>query len=358
MGDVAKTKKVKRGARQDKKALWARFSKEVEKEPDKPVECVYGESKGREKCDCCGAAIAITDEGFQACTSSSCGVLYRDVMDQGAEWRYYGAEDSHGGDPTRCGLPINPLLKESSFGCKVLCAGGSTYEMRKIRKYTEWQSMPYREKSQYDEFQRITIQGTQAGIPRMIIDDAMRYHKKISEVRTFRGCNRDGIIAASIYVAARLNDCPRTPKEIAEIFHLDSGSATKGCKNAIQIINELEGDMAASDKTTLCETTPGAFIQRYCSKLQMNDELTKICSFIAMRIQKHNLIPENTPHSIAAGIVYFVSQLCNANLTKRHVHSISDISEVTINKCFKKLESMKANLVPAAILARYQKSDD
>ena len=72
-----------------------------------------------------------------------------------AEWRYYGADDNQNSDPTRCGMPVNPLLKESSYGCKVICQGSTTYEMRKIRRYTEWQSMPYKEKSQYDEFQRL-----------------------------------------------------------------------------------------------------------------------------------------------------------------------------------------------------------
>ena len=27
--------------------------------------------------------------------------------------------------------------------------------MRKIRRYTEWQSMPYEEKAQYDEFENL-----------------------------------------------------------------------------------------------------------------------------------------------------------------------------------------------------------
>ena len=143
-------------------------------------------------------------------------------------------------DPTRCGMPINPLLVQSSYGCKVMCLGRTTYEMRKIRRYTEWQSMPYKEKSQYDEFQRITIMASNAGLSKLIIGDAMRYHKKISEQKTFRGLNRDGIIAASIYISCRVNDNPRTAKEIARIFNLDNGSATKGCKNAIVIINDLE----------------------------------------------------------------------------------------------------------------------
>ena len=105
-------------------------------------------------------------------------------------------------------MPINPLLKESSYGCKVICNSRSTYEMRKIRRYTEWQSMPYKEKSQYDEFQRIKgMSNTAAGISKIIVNDALRYHKKLSELKTFRGENRDGIIAASVYIASRVNPC-------------------------------------------------------------------------------------------------------------------------------------------------------
>lgn len=72
-----------------------------------------------------------------------------------------------------------------------------------------------------------------------------------------------------------------------------------------------------------------------------------------MKIEKSNLMSENTPHSIAAGIVYFISQFCNLNISKHDVKNISEISEVTINKCFKKLEKMKDNLIPAVILKKY-----
>ena len=251
------------------------------------------------------------------------------------------------------GMPINPLLKESSFGCKVMCLPQSSYEMRKIRRYTEWQAMPYKEKSQYDEFQRITIIAQNAGLPKMLIDAAIRYHKQISEAKTFRGLNRDGIIAASIYVSCRVNNFPRTAKEIATIFYLDNTSATKGCKNALAIINEIQYDMNNNDKIVLNKTTPISFIDRYCSRLGINKELTNVCKFIAIRIENNNLIPENTPHSIAAGIVYFVAQTCNLNITKKNVNSVSEISEVTINKCYKKLELLINELIPPKILEKY-----
>ena len=118
-------------------------------------------------------------EGMIIC--KICNNTISNIIDT-AEWRFYGANDSKSSDPTRCGMPINPLLVESSYGCKVMCNGSTTYEMRKIRRYTEWQSMPYKEKSQYDEFQRIQILSKHAGIPKLIIDEALRYHKKISEI--------------------------------------------------------------------------------------------------------------------------------------------------------------------------------
>jgi transcription initiation factor TFIIIB Brf1 subunit/transcription initiation factor TFIIB len=62
---------------------------------------------------------------------------------------------------------------------------------------------------------------------------------------------------------------------------------------------------------------------------------------------------ENTPHSIAAGVVYFISQICNLNVTKRDIKNISEISEVTINKCYKKLDKIKHELIPQVILNKH-----
>ena len=357
----AKTKKKRSKKGKSKKELWSQFDS-VFGEKQEDVECIYtksGESKQsvsmRENCDACGEKISINEQGFQVCSSKICGIIYKDTIDHTAEWRYYGADDNNSQDPTRCGMPINPLLEESSYGCKVLCPSRSSYEMRKVRRYTEWQSMPYKEKSQYDEFQRISTMANNAGIPKIIIDEAHRYHKKISEQKTFRGHNRDGIIAAAIYISCSIHNYPRTAKEIASIFYLDNTSATKGCKNAVSIINKMEQNVDSADKTKLCKTRPIAFIERYCSRLNINQELTKTAQFIALIIEKKNLIPENTPHSVAAGIVYFIAQLCKLNVSKRDVNKISDISEVTINKCYKKLELIKSKLVPKPILDKYCK---
>jgi len=225
--------------------------------------------------------------------------------------------------------------------------------MRKIRKWTEWQSMPHKEKSLYDEFQFITIMAQNAGIPKIFIDDAMIIHKDISEQKMFRGLNRDGIKSASIYISCRLNGCPRTAHEIAEIFMLDKTSATNGCSMAVNILHNIERNLAPSQQTELSVTLPSSFIERYSSRLNFSPELTMLSKFITKKVENNNLIMDNIPHAIAAGIVYFIAYNCNMNVSKQTIKTICGVSEVTINKCFKKLELNKEKLIPKVIMDKY-----
>ena len=347
------TKKIKNKINKEK--IWSMFDNDLKQ--DNKVELLFSEentSNVREHCELCKATLLLSEEKFLICSNKKCGIIYKDCLDNTAEWRYYGANDNKMSDPTRCGMPINPLLKESSYACRILLNYRSSYQMKRIKRYTDWQSMPYNEKARYEEFQRIITMSRNAGIPKIIIDEALKQHKKISELKTFRGCNRDGIIAASIYIASRIFNYPRTAKEIAEIFHLDNSSSTKGCKNAVHILNTVENDHIGSDKTYFHQTKPIAFIERFCSRLNMNAELTKLCQFIALKLEKDQLIPENTPQSVAAGIIYFVSRNCNLNISKKNVNIASKTSEVTINKCYKKLEILKDKLLPQKIINKYK----
>jgi transcription initiation factor TFIIB len=345
----AKTKKNKSQLSQQAKAkIWEILDSEIPQ--PKPAE--HQEVDCLEICLKCASPMMVMEEGFPICTNNSCGALCKDMLDFSPEWRFYGADDKNANDPTRCGNPVNPLLQESSLGCKVLYTNKSSYEMRKIGKWTEWQSVPHREKSLYNEFQYISTMAQNAGIPKIFVDDALSIHKDISEQKMFRGCNRDGIKAASIYISCRLNECTRTPHEIAEIFNLDKASATHGCSLALEILNNVyrnQGQEVAGMTITL----PSAFIERYCSKLNINKDFTMLCRFIASKIEKANSIPDNTPHSIAAGIIYFVCQTFLLNPSKSDIATVCKVSEVTISKCAKKLETMKQELVPPSVMQKF-----
>jgi transcription initiation factor TFIIB len=192
-----------------------------------------------------------------------------------------------------------------------------------------------------------------AGIPKIFIDYAMIVHKDISEQKMFRGMNRDGIKAASIYISCRLNGCQRTAYEIAGIFKLDKRSATHGCSMAVTILNNIERSMEPSQKTEFIKTTPISFIDRYCSRLNINQELSLLSKFIAQKIEDDNIMSDNTPQSSAAGIMYFVANVCGLNILKSDIKTVCGVSEVTVNKCYRKLYSIKETIIPPCILLKY-----
>ena len=87
---------------------------------------------------------------------------------------------------------------------------------------------------------------------------------------------------------------------------------------------------------------------------QINEsKYIELMKLICKKIIKLPDISENTPPAIAAGVIYFISYLCNLNISKKNVSDICKISEVTINKCFKKLDELQDQLIPLKIKEKY-----
>lgn len=342
-----KTKKKKTASTAFVSEIWNIFDKDkpvILKED--PVEVV-----NHELCSNCKSVLVIMDDGFPTCTNTQCGIICKDILDHRPEWRFHSSEDKNSADPARCGNPINPLLEESSHGCKVLYTGKSSYEMRRIAKWTEWQSIPHKEKSLYNEFMYISTMAQNAGISKIFIDHALIIHKSISEQQMFRGCNRDGTKAASIYISCKVNGCPRTSHEIAKIFQLDKTSATHGCSLAMEILNNIDRNNGIEEATDSLITKPSHFIARFCSSLGISGKHVLLSLFIANKIDELRIIQDNAPHSIAAGVVYFVCQLFDINVSKTDIKHACGVSEVTINKCYKKIDLEKAILVPPILMS-------
>ena len=119
MLSASKTHKNKHAARLNKREMWTKLESLMDEEDKRScavgaasVECIYDQPGGsREVCDACQSNLVITEDGFATCTSAACSIIYKDTLDHSAEWRFYGADDNQMTDPTRCGMPVNPLLQ-------------------------------------------------------------------------------------------------------------------------------------------------------------------------------------------------------------------------------------------------------
>jgi transcription initiation factor TFIIB len=291
-------------------------------------------------CAHCSSSRLILDEGSYVCYD--CGTVYDRFIDTTAEWRYYGHEDSKTSDPTRCGLPTNDLLPESSLGTIIGNKNGECHEMRLLRKYQMWNSMTYKERTLYNIFDTLTVNAVNNGIPSTIIDEAKALYKKISEQKLSRGDNRSGLIASSIYMSCKTHNVPRSAKEIAKIFNLKTTTMTRGCKKFQEIL-----------KMDLQSSTAKDFILRFCSKLNLDKDVKNLCMHVVQKADDMSIICENTPPSIAAGCIYLVTNMCNVKLDKKELAAAVEVSQVTISKCYKKLYNYRMYLFPEEAIKKF-----
>ena len=287
----------------------------------------------------------VLNNGILMCCN--CGVITNNVIDFNPEWRFYGNDDSKTSDPTRVGLPTNELLPESSLGSSISFRYGESYDMKKIRNYHIWNSMPYKERSLYNVFDKIQIISLNNGIPTCIIEEAKNLYKQISDIRIHRGSNRKGIIASCIYKACIIQGSPRSAKEIADIFNIKISHMTRGCKKFEEIINM---NICNTKYKLKLSSNSKDFIQRFCSKLNIGNNILKICTYVCDKAEEYNLVSKCIPPSIAAGSIYLVCIILNINISKKEISKICKISEVTISKCYKNLYDYHQHIFPKNIV--------
>ena len=276
------------------------------------------------KCSC-GSSKIILEDTMQIC--GDCFSIIGKIIDTKSEWRFYGNDDNKNTDPSRCGLPINNLLPKSSLGSMI---GGNrndnNIDIRRIRMYQIWNSMPYDERTLYNVFDKLTSISLTNGIPQKVIDDSKFLYKNAAEKKISRGDNKDGLISSCIYYACLLNGIPISSKEIAKISGINQIILNKG--NArIQTLLHIN----------VVSPSPIDFIQKYCSQLNMKIEDINKCKKLVEFLEKNEILNDNAPTSSCASILYYYSQKKKLEYTKKQFANICDVSEVTVIKGYKNI---------------------
>jgi transcription initiation factor TFIIB len=249
------------------------------------------------------------------------------------EWKNY--KDSNV-NMTRCGMPTNVMLPESSLGTTIKY--DYNWKMNRVNRYQQWNSMPYKERSLYKVYMNISEKCSAADLPKIISETAQSYYRNISETKISRGSNRIGIIAACIYFACKECSVPRSTGELSSLFDIDSKIMTRGCKNFTEITW-----MSKDRKRILSQKSVNLhdFTERFCHKLKVDPSHQEGIKKLSELCESLDLVNDNTPPAMASGCIYLYLRHKNIEIDKKSISDICKISEVTINKCSKKIELVK-----------------
>ncbi len=269
----------------------------------------------------------------------NCGNVINTIMDDSPEWRHY-EDNLH--DVSRCSMPINYLLPQSSLSTTI---GGKGKNRLKILH--SWNAMPYKERSFNIILKKIEEICRKGCIEKIIEDDAKilckqviqgSYENDITKIKKniiIRGLHRNSIIAGAIFFACRRYEKSRSPKEIAEIANIDYTNVTSGCTafSKFAEFKKTNFDFGSS--------TSEHFIKRYCHDLHLDKKFITDALHFANNIKLLNIASAHTPISIATGCILLVAEIHNIEIDKKQIKDTFNISEVTINKTLKNLQKYK-----------------
>jgi len=275
-----------------------------------------------------------------------CGEILARPIDSSAEYRYFGTEDRGGGDPSRIGAPSDPRLPESSLGTVILPQGNSKH-MGKVRRYHQWNMLPYRERALLGAFDRLSLAANNHGLGGSVIEDAKELYVKLNGFCDRRGLSRDSLLASCVYAALKRAGAPRKPQEIGVMFSLSHAAFTKAFKFFQEVLAQatqkglLGGNWAPS---TLQSTCAADYVAVPLSKLPISraeyQTLVLEAQTLATRAETEGLSPENTPPSLAAGVVAYVCETWKkGEIPLSRIAVCCNVSLATLQKCLRRLQT-------------------
>lgn len=288
-----------------------------------------------------------SNDGYIVC--DSCGAVNTQLIDKQQDQNTALAE----------GSGINMYLPKSSLGTSI--TGGRHMKLRLVNDWWKW---VYKEKTFYDDKRIIETLSRTAGLTQAVIDNSLNLYKRLSETRhhqgkntgkyvIIRGVNRRAIMAASVYYGARLQRQPKSPKEIADMFDLEIGQMTRGCKKFTDMV-DLTSLMKSTEKNDVYN-----YVQSYCYRANLGLDYANKALEIVRNMQKLQLATNHQPPAVAATTLLLVQEFYGQRnspvVKKSEMAEIFKVSEVTITKTFKEVYPWSRILTNSEIVDEYMK---
>jgi transcription initiation factor TFIIIB Brf1 subunit/transcription initiation factor TFIIB len=279
-------------------------------------------------------------------TCTKCGTVLSRPIDVSPEYRFFGHEDRSSGDPCRIGAPLDPRLPQSSL-CTIILPSHNR-AMNRIIQYQKWNNLPYKERALLGAFDRLHLAANNHGLSTSVIDDAKELYVKLNGLCDRRGLSRDSLLASCVYTALKRAGSPRRPQEIGDIFSLKHETFTKAFKFFQEVLAQaMQKGLITEDwnPSNLTSTRAADYVELPLSKLPITrseyQSMVADALHYAQIAEGSAISPENTPPSLAAGIVGFVCEKWKpGEIPFEKIASVCNVSQATLQKCLRRLQQV------------------
>lgn len=290
----------------------------------------------KQKCPECHSSDLQYDYERAEISCKKCGlVIQEQIIDQGPEWRAFDNEQRNA--RTRVGAPTTNTIHDKGLSTMIdwrnkdiygnnipVKNRAQWYRLRKWQRRIRISGATERNLAfALSEMDRVS---SKLGLPRSIREDASVVYRDAVKNKLIRGRSIEGVVGASIYIACRRCNLPRTLDEISEISRVTKKEIGRDYRLLAKKLNIKLQPLSAVD-----------YIPRFASELGLSGRVESRAIEIITLARNMGLTSGKGPSGLAAAALYIASVLLDERKTQKHVAETANVTEVTIRNRYKEL---------------------
>ncbi|MHC1610319.1 MAG: transcription initiation factor IIB [Candidatus Methanospirareceae archaeon] len=163
-------------------------------------------------------------------------------------------------------------------------------------------------------------------IPKQTREGSQEIYRKAWENDLIHGRSIEKILAASIYMACRAHNVPRTLDEIEDATKVGKKDIIRTCKLLAKRLG-----------VKLAPSSPLEYVSRFCAKLNLEKRVEECAREIINKALEKDITSGRGPTGIAASAIYIAAILCDDRKTQKDVAEATGVTEVTLRVRYKEL---------------------
>jgi transcription initiation factor TFIIB len=182
-------------------------------------------------------------------------------------------------------------------------------------------------KSFQKAFTLLDAMSSKLGLPESVVEETAYLFRKIAAKKILAGRSTSSMLCATVYIACRLTDTPRTLQDVA-----NAGNIKK--KNLQRIYRFLAKELDIHPETY----NPREFVTRIAKAVGLSEKSERLAFKILTISEKKNVLASKNPMAMTAAAINLASIMNNEKITQLKISEASGISAVTIRERSKEIK--------------------
>ena len=286
----------------------------------------YDESTSCPECD----GRMVRDSDARYCEDCGC-VEEAPNIDHGPEWRSYDNSDRT--QRSRVGSPLTESRHDRGLSTDIdwrnKDARGNPISARqraKMSRLRTWdkrlQTRNHRERNLRSGLTEIRRMSSALGLPKDVTETASVIFRRASEDGHLPGRSIEGVASASLYLAARMEDIPRTYAQMKNVARVD-----------ISRIKRTQRYLVHEMKLKIKPATPDVYLPQFASDLGLPQEHVREANRLIDAVDGTTL-SGNKPTGLAASALFAAGLTTGKLVTQKAISEACSVTEVTIRNTY------------------------